>query len=84
MTGLDENEPSTIAMAKFIKTYMKSSEFNPSAEIDIDDFKSYLSACAKKPVKERMMTQFWTMDDTPVESAQYWKESMEYLIEDEK
>ena len=37
---------------------------------------------AEKPVKERMMTQFWTLDAEPVESAQYWKESKEYLMED--
>lgn len=39
-----------------------------------------MEKCASSPVKERMMTQFWELDDAPVESPSFWKESREYLI----
>ena len=83
MTGLDEKEPSTVAMADFILRYLQSEDFAPQANISIGDLKAYMQECAKKPVKERMMTQFWQLDDTPVESKQYWIESRAYLTEGE-
>ncbi len=79
MLGLDENEPSTLSMAHFIINYMNSSDFNPDSAMKLFDLKGYMIECAKAPVKERMMTQFWALDDTPVESKEYWKESEEYL-----
>ena len=83
MTGLDEKEPSTVAMADFILRYLQSEDFAPQANISIGELKAYMQECAKKPVKERMMTQFWQLDDTPVESKQYWIESRAYLTEGE-
>ena len=32
--------------------------------------------------QESMMTQFWALDDAPVESADFWRESKRYLMED--
>lgn len=84
MTGLDEKEPSTVAMAEFILRYLQSADFAPKATISLDGLKTYMQECAKKPVKERMMTQFWQLDDTPVESKRYWAESRAYLTENEK
>lgn len=81
LTGMDENEPSSMAMAKFIQKYIKSSDFNPSEKIELAELKSYMKKCAEKPVKERMMTQFWQLDDTPVESAEYWEDSRKYVTE---
>lgn len=81
-TGLDENEPSTVCMANFVIDYMKSGDFNPKAEISVDELKTYMKKCAEKPVRESIMTQFWEMDDAPVESKQFWKESKEYLAEE--
>lgn len=81
-TGLDENEPSTVCMANFVIDYMKSGDFNPKAEISVDELKAYMKQCAEKPVRESIMTQFWEMDDAPVESKQFWKESKEYLAEE--
>ena len=81
-TGLDENEPSTVCMANFVIDYMKSVDFNPKAEISVDELKAYMKKCAEKPVRESIMTQFWEMDDAPVESKQFWKESKEYLAEE--
>lgn len=79
LKGLDENEPSTVCMAAFIKRYMKSKDFEPSARIAPEELKSYLKKCARKPVRESIMTQFWEMDDAPVESKTFWRESKEYL-----
>ncbi len=79
MTGLDRQEPSTVAMAHFIKEYLASEEFAPKAEISPEALEDYLRRSAQAPVKERMMTQFWQLDDTPVESTDYWRESREYI-----
>lgn len=81
MTGLDQNEPSTVAMSAFIQSYMESKDFAPNEGISLETLKNYMSECAKAPVKERMMTQFWQLDDTPVESKQYWVDSRAYLTE---
>jgi hypothetical protein len=81
MTGLDKNEPSTRGMAKWILSYMRSDDFSPTATLSLDGLKGYMRACAKTPVKERMMTQFWQLDDAPVESPQFWIDSRAYLTE---
>ena len=79
MTGLNDREPTTVAMAEFIKNYISSNCFNPENSLSEDEFVKYMKKCAEKPVKERMMTQFWQLDDTPVESPEYWVESKKYL-----
>jgi hypothetical protein len=79
MTGLNDREPTTVAMAEFIKNYISSTCFNPENSISEDELVAYMKKCAEKPVKERMMTQFWQLDDTPVESPEYWVESKKYL-----
>ena len=79
MTGLDKDEPSTMSMAQFIINYMSSSDFAPDNYISKPDFENYLIECAKEPVKERVMSQFWQLDDTPVESSAFWDESREYI-----
>ena len=79
LTGLDNEEPSAQAMAKFILEYMTSDEFNPTNGISVEELSAYMQECAKRPVKERMMTQFWELDDAPVESPQFWKDSRAYL-----
>ena len=79
LTGLDNNEPSSAGMAKFILNYIKSDDFAPEDGISLGKLKEYMKNCASTPVKERMMTQFWELDDAPVESPSFWKESREYL-----
>lgn len=81
LTGLNENEPSSVAMAEFIKKYLASVDFEPKNGISLDELRAYMGKCAEKPVKERMMTQYWELDDAPVESKKYWQESREYLTE---
>ncbi len=80
LTGLNVNEPSSEGMARFILNYIKSDDFAPKSGISPDELKEYMKKCALTPVKERMMTQFWELDDAPVESPSFWKESREYLI----
>lgn len=80
LTGLDENEPSSRCMAECIRAYISGDDFAPKHGTDLRTLKEYMKKCAEKPVKERMMTQFWALDDAPVESAKFWKESKEYLI----
>ena len=82
LTGIDENEPSSYAMAEFIKNYMRSNDFAPQTTLTINELEEYLIKSAEKPVKERMMTQFWQLDDTPVESMQYWEDSRAYVTEE--
>ena len=58
-----------------------SSHFLPGGnnKISLDNLKEYMKKCAQHPVKERMMTQFWQLDEEPVETEEYWKNSEEYL-----
>lgn len=79
LTGLDENEPSSVAMARFITDYISGNDFNPENEISLEELKSYAADCAKEPVRERTMTQFWELDDAPVESPEFWRAAKEYL-----
>ncbi|MBQ8320010.1 MAG: hypothetical protein IJX81_03930 [Clostridia bacterium] len=79
LTGLDEREPSSVCMANCIKAYLLSEDFHPNGALALEELRVYLQDCAQFPVKERMMTQFWELDDTPVESREYWLESRAYL-----
>ena len=79
LTGLNENEPSAIAMAEFIKKYIKSEDFKPENGLTLEELKAYMSKAAEKPVRERTMTQFWELDDAPVESPAFWREAKDYL-----
>ena len=83
-TGIDEGAPAPIAMLKALVSYCRSDEsFGASAAISTEELKAYLSATAASgPNKERMMTQYWQLDEEPVESAEYWVESERYLRED--
>jgi hypothetical protein len=76
----DTKNPAVISMFKTLVEYCNSDEFNPKTGLCTDDLKRYLSTVAKSgPNKEGMMTQYWQLDEEPVESEKYWKESEEYL-----
>ncbi len=79
LTGMNEHEPSSMNVANFILNYINSDEFNPCNEISVKQLKEYMKDCAEAPIKERMMTQFWQLDEEPVETEEYWKNSEEYL-----
>ena len=82
LTGLDTNEPSSLTMANWIFAYMHSEDFSPTQAISVQELQSYLEKSAMAPVKERMMTQFWQLDNAPVESPQFWIDSRKYLTEE--
>ena len=64
---------------------MNSPEFNPKYSIPVDDLENYfLDKGKSKRIKERMMTQYRQLDDAPLESKQYWKESEDWLREDDQ
>jgi len=81
-TGLRKDVPETCALFEAILRYVASDAFQPSASIEPAALERYLLEKGKAPrIKERRMTQFWQLDEEPLESRKYWKESIEYLGE---
>ena len=81
-TGVDKNDPAARAMLKTLVNYCHSEDFAPTASLSAEEFKAYLAETANKgPVREGMMTQYWQLDEEPVESMKYWTESEQYLRE---
>ena len=81
-TGVDECNPSACAMLNTLVNYCHSKDFVPKAQMTADELKKYLSdIAAEGPQKERMMTQYWQLDQEPVESLDYWTEAERYLRE---
>ena len=82
-SGIENDVPEVCWMLESILNYMNSQKFKPSQSITIDQFRDYLLEKGKsKRIKERMMTQYWQLDDAPLESKQYWKESEQWLKEE--
>jgi len=81
-TNAGKGEPATLSMLKALVSYANSSDFTAGAEISTADLKAYLEkVAAEGPQKEGMMTQYWQLDEEPVESMSYWEESERYLRE---
>ena len=81
-TKLDENHPETCAMFEALMKYVSSETFRPAAEIGVDRLREYLLRKGAEPrVRERQMTQYWQLDEEPLESAKYWEESKTYIQE---
>ncbi len=84
MNFLKINEmPSVKCMFETLVNYVKSNEFNPTNSISASDLKDYMVKCAEFPVVERMMTQYWALDEEPVESKDYWINSEKYIRDEE-
>jgi hypothetical protein len=82
--GLENNVPEVCWMFESIINYMNSRKFKPQKSISPSRFRNYLLKKGKSPrIKERMMTQYWQLDDAPLESKRYRKESEEWLREKE-
>lgn len=83
-TGAEHGEPATVSMLTSLIKYCHSDKFGRGEWISTEQLREYLrSVAAMGPQKERMMTQYWQLDDEPVESMTYWRESERYLREDE-
>ena len=84
-TGLNNNDPETVGMFESIMRYLASSKFAPKTEISAKKLASYLLAKGRGPiVKERRMTQYWQLDEEPLESRKYWEEALKYIGEEVK
>ena len=75
-------DPATYAMLRALISYASTDSYSKAEQISVDDLRKYLlDTAAAGPQKERMMTQYWQLDDEPVESMEYWEESERYLRE---
>jgi hypothetical protein len=84
-TSIDSGDPAALAMLRALVSYCRSDEFGAGAQISTRALRDYLSSVAARgPQKEGMMTQYWQLDEEPVESMAYWTESERYLREDLK
>ena len=83
-TGLNSNKPEVCAMFESLLQYVLSDDFKPKASIEAEKLENYLLEKGKQPrIKERKMTQYWQLNDAPLESDRYWKEAEEYIRETE-
>ena len=81
-TGLNRNVPECCALFESLVRYTQSDRFQPKVSLPIPKLRSYLRKKGLGPVvKERRMTQYWQLDNEPLESKRYWRESLEYLGE---
>ena len=79
-TGLNSAVPETCWMFETLVSYVTSAAFAPVTEIAPATLESYLKKKGNEPrLKERKMTQYWQLNEGPLESARYWKESEEYI-----
>lgn len=84
-TGLGTEIPEVCGMFETLVDYVQSDRFVPTASISVKELSEHLAHNSTLgPVRERMMTQFWQLDDTPVESARYWIDSKEYAAEGDR
>lgn len=79
-TKLGQGIPEVSSMFESIVCYVASDEFKPRDAITMEVLENYLRDCGAAPrLKERKMTQYWQLNEEPLESARYWKESEEYI-----
>lgn len=79
-TGLNRGVPEAAAMFESLVRYVRGSAFKPAAKMTVKALRDYLNAKGKAPrVRERKMTQYWQLNEEPLESAKYWREANEYI-----
>jgi len=79
-TGLEQDVPEVCWLFESLMRYVRSEQFQPKASISPAKLGEYLQAKGKAPrIKERMMTQFWQLDDAPLESDRFWKEAEAWI-----
>ena len=78
-------DPETVGMFESIMRYITSSKFAPKAEISGKALAKYLLEKGKGPIiKERRMSQYWQLDEEPLESRKYWQDALDYIGEEVK
>ncbi len=84
-SGLGIQDPEACCLFEALLNYVKSDAFAPEANIELAELKAYLEYVSTLgPVRERMMTQYWQLDNEPVESARYWEDSKKYCQENDR
>lgn len=79
-TGLNKNTPETCAMFESLMRYVNSKDFRPKSAVKVKELEKFLLEKGKAPrILEREMTQYWQLNNEPIETAQYWKEAEEYI-----
>ncbi len=79
-TALESHDAGVCALFESLLRYMQSGDFKPRAAIGAKALSDYLLVGGRAPrIKERMMTQYWQIDEEPVESARYWANSEAWL-----
>ncbi len=81
-TGVSSRLPEACALFESLLRYVTSGDFKPKTKISPEALEKYLREKGKAPrIRERRMTQYWQLDEEPLESKKYWKESLEYIGE---
>ena len=79
-TGINKSVPEACAMFESLMRYVTSGDFKPKTNISVEELEAFLLKKGKSSrVPERMMTQYWQLNNEPLESAKYWKEAEEYI-----
>lgn len=79
-TGIEQDHPAVCSMFESLMRYAKSREFAPDSKIGVEELKSYLERKGKEPrIKERKMTQFWQMNNMPLETDEYWDNAEKWI-----
>jgi beta-galactosidase len=81
-TGVSSRVPESCALFESLLRYVTSGAFRPKVQISPEALAEYLLEKGMAPrMRERRMTQYWQLDEEPLESKKYWKESLEYIGE---
>jgi hypothetical protein len=79
-SGIGHNDPATCAMFESMIRYIRSEAFKPQTAVSPEQFERFLLEKGAEPImKERKMTQFWQLDEEPLESAAYWQQAENYI-----
>ncbi len=80
-TGIENQDAAAYSMLTTLTKMLQNGEFS-AKRTDTVALRDYLAkVAAGGPQKEGMMTQYWQLDDEPVETMEYWLESERYLRE---
>ncbi|MFC1582857.1 glycoside hydrolase family 2 TIM barrel-domain containing protein [Planctomycetota bacterium] len=84
-TGMEKDLPEVSWLFEELVGYARSKAFKPDASIEAAALSSWLKERgADARILERKMTQYWVLDEEPLESAQYWIDSENRIKEEMK
>ena len=72
-TGIETHAPEVCGMFESLVESASSEDWKPVRSISVAELKRYLKAKSAQPrVLESGMTQYWQLDDAPLESKSFW------------